>query len=65
MIFGQQWLRYLGGTKIDLAAYKTSIGSGAAGAKIVELSFSNLLVTYPPPRLRRAARFLTLWGNVH
>jgi hypothetical protein len=39
----------LGGTKIDLAAYKTSIGSGAAGAKIVELSFSNLLVTYPPP----------------
>jgi hypothetical protein len=26
------------GTRIDLAAYKTGIGSGAAGAKIAELS---------------------------
>jgi hypothetical protein len=38
------------GTRIDLAAYKTGIGSGAAGAKIAELSISNLLVTYPPLR---------------
>jgi hypothetical protein len=38
------------GTNINLAANKTGIRSGAAGAKIVELSLSNLLVTYPPLR---------------
>ena len=46
------------GTKINLAAYKTGIGSGVAGAKIVELSASNFRHLPAAPAVERRVSFI-------
>jgi hypothetical protein len=46
------------GTRIDLAAYKTGIGSGVAGAKIVELSVSNFRHLPAAPAVERRVSFI-------